>query len=485
MNLLSNLNYGSPVGISEHVTLSAQLQLCCNLQGKKTVHTKFYTDYAVLNHDISNIDWETLLSSASVNDNWIIFKEHLVQLVDKNTVKQTVTRSTKKPWISKKLLQMVCKKRALWKRFKNSRSDTDYAAHRAYSNRLSVEIKAAKRTYELRVANSKDPKILYKYIRNRLTGPVRNPQLRNENGVIVTDDEIIANLFAETFAQSYTRETVTNTTPLLSTPKVNFALSDIAFPEELIKIKLSKLKSTTSPGPDGITPTVLNKCAETVCIPLKILMTQSFQNSQLPEDWRLAIVKPIFKKGDKFQAVNYRPISLTAVIAKIMESIISDGIRKFLLANNVLPAEQHGFVPKKSVSTNLLCAVSDWTKNFDRGVATDVVYFDFCKAFDKVPTTNLLLKLRHYGITGLLLEWIKGFLTNRSFRVKFGASLSDLTAVESGVPQGSVLGPLLFITYIADLKTEIQSRCLFYADAHWRSKSFGVSTTKNDSSSLW
>ncbi|KAJ3646704.1 hypothetical protein Zmor_024280 [Zophobas morio] len=150
VNLLSNLNYGSPVGISDHVTLSAQLQLFCNLQGKKTVHTKFYTDYAVLNHDISNIDWETLLSLASVNDNWIIFKEHLVQLVDKNTVKQTVTRSTKKPWISKKLLLMVCKKRALWKRFKNSRSDTDYAAPRAYSNPLSVEINAAKKTYEHR-----------------------------------------------------------------------------------------------------------------------------------------------------------------------------------------------------------------------------------------------------------------------------------------------------------------------------------------------
>ncbi|KAJ3650043.1 hypothetical protein Zmor_021754 [Zophobas morio] len=83
-------------------------QHSCNLQGKKTVHTKLYTDYAVLNHDISNIDWENLLNSVSVNDHWIIFKEHLVQLVDQNTVKQTVTRSTKKPWISKKLLQMVC-----------------------------------------------------------------------------------------------------------------------------------------------------------------------------------------------------------------------------------------------------------------------------------------------------------------------------------------------------------------------------------------
>ncbi|XP_063904725.1 uncharacterized protein LOC135123777 [Zophobas morio] len=301
VNLLSNLNYGSPVGISDHVTLSAQLRLCCNLQGKKTVHTKFYTDYAVLNHDISNMDWETAE----------------FRVVDKNTVKQTVPRSTNKPSISKKLLQMVCKKRALWKRFKNSRSDTDYAAHRAYSNRLSVEIKAAKRTYELRVANSKDPKILYKYIRNRITGP--RDSNKHNTSVIYTESQFC------------------------------------------------------SPGPDGITPTVLNKCAKTVCIPLKILMTQSFQNSQLPEDWRLAIVKPIFKKGDKFQAVNYRPISLTAIIAKIMESIISDEIRKFRLANNVLPAEQHGFVPKKPVSTNLLCAVSDWTKNFDRGVATDVV----------------------------------------------------------------------------------------------------------------
>ena len=98
MNLLSNLSYGSPVGIFDHVTLSAQLQLCCNLQGMRRVFTKFYTDYAVLNHDISN--WETLLSSVSVDDNWIIFKEHLV---DKNTVKQTVTRSTEKPWISKNI----------------------------------------------------------------------------------------------------------------------------------------------------------------------------------------------------------------------------------------------------------------------------------------------------------------------------------------------------------------------------------------------
>ena len=101
--------------------------------------------------------------------------------------------------------------------FKISRSATDYTAHRAYSTRLCVEIKAAKKTYELRVANSKDPKIRYKYIRKRLTGPVRNPQLLDENGITVTDDEIIANLFAETFAQSSTKETIRNTTPLLST----------------------------------------------------------------------------------------------------------------------------------------------------------------------------------------------------------------------------------------------------------------------------
>ena len=93
--------------------------------------------------------------------------------------------------------------------------------------------------------------------------------------------------------------------------------------------------------------------------------------------------------------------------------------------------------------TKLLCAVSDWTKNFDRVVDTHIVYFDFCKAFDKVPITKRLLKLRHYGVIGLLLEWIKGFLTNRNSRVKFDASLSELTPMKSGVPQGSVLENML------------------------------------------
>ncbi|XP_063924583.1 uncharacterized protein LOC135138534 [Zophobas morio] len=147
-----------------------------------------------------------------------------------------------------------------------------------------------------------------------------------------------------------------------------------------------------------------------------------------------------------------------------MESIIYETLIKFLLDQHLIPEEQHGFLPRKSTISNLLCCLSNWTRHYDSGVPVDVVYLDYSKTFDRVPKRRLLTKLENLGIVGNLLHWIAAFFSDRTFRVGVGDALSEHIPVLSDVPQGSILGTLLFIAYTADLKDIIQSLFAMYAD---------------------
>ncbi|KAH0815226.1 hypothetical protein GEV33_007565 [Tenebrio molitor] len=186
---------------------------------------------------------------------------------------------------------------------------TDYVAHRAFSNKLSTIIKEERIRYELKIANSNNPKSFYKHVRTALGGPVKIPQVRNVDGNIVRDHTDCANIFAETFSKVFTRESVAGT-PKLDFPRNTTAFTDIEFSEELVLEKLRGLDKTKSPGPDRITASVLKTCADILCRPLSMLFGQSFDSGVLPSDWRTAIICPIFKKGDKFDPSNYRPGSV-------------------------------------------------------------------------------------------------------------------------------------------------------------------------------
>ena len=212
-------------------------------------------------------------------------------------------------------------------------------------------------------------------------------------------------------------------------------IDTIRFEEELVLDRLLKLDSRKSPGPDGLYPHFLKMCAHNIAKPC--IFQESFDTGQLPMDWRQANVCPIFKKGSRSSAGDYRPVSLTSVVCKLMEGIIKEVLTDFTDKNKLITNCQHGFLRGRSCLTNLLESFEQWTAAVDDGYGLDVTYLDYRKAFDVDPHQRLLFKLGEYGIPEQYCNWIRGFLSTRRMRVGVNGSYSLWTGITSGhnVPQ--------------------------------------------------
>ncbi|MCG8113710.1 MAG: reverse transcriptase domain-containing protein [Candidatus Thiodiazotropha taylori] len=435
---------------------------------KRKIWTYDKGDYELLRRTITDFDWQTLKSN-DINVYAENVTSNIIGLCEKSIPNKVITiRPSDPPWFNNSIRKSIRKRKRAHKNAKRLNTADSWRKFRHLRNDVINIIRTSKKDFKDKIANKlKHDKLSGKdwwKLFKKLTGKDKTDPIPSLNyqGEFITDQTEKANIFNVYFQSQSTIEDDNKPIPHLAQP--TNTISSINVQQEEVCSILKSLPTGKACGPDQINNKILKECAQQLSGPLTDLFNFSLENSSMPDAWKKANVTPIYKKDDKTLVENHRPISLLSSIGKSLEKVVHKHLHNFLLENNIITPFQSGFTQGDSTVNQLVDLYNTFSQALDEGKEVRVVFCDISKAFDRVWHKGLLAKLKHYGISGRLLHWFESYLSNRYQRVVLPGGKSEWLQIRAGVPQGSILGPLLFIIYINDIVHAIHSNIRLFAD---------------------
>ena len=467
--------------ITDHYPIFAQVPIKLTKQNNFYRRRKITTDNLTsLQNSLKEIDWSFVYNTTDVNLSYDKFIATITSKIDNHipmrNIKNRYKRIPKLPWITQSILRSINRKNNLFYKYRCNPTEKNKKKYVSYKNTLTKLLRTQKKNFYVNQISKykNDIKNTWKTIKNAMNTPNNTSNISeirwgNASSNTPAGMAEIFNDFFSSIGKNLSQNIPSSCKSFrdfLGTPNSKTIFFDPTYAEEITKI-VANLKEGKSPGHDGIDNYLIKNIFPQIVDPLVHIINSSLTTGHVPNSMKIAKVIPIYKKGEKDDVNNYRPISLLTFISKILERIVYIRTERFLKTCDIFSKFQFGFRENHSTTHALLTLIDKVTHALDTFSHTIGIFLDFSKAFDTINHQILLAKLAHYGIRGKALEWFTSYLSNRSQFVHVNGFNSQKKTITCGVPQGSLLGPLLFIIYINDFhrSSEKLSFILFADDS--------------------